>query len=53
MVWECPANQELECYERTRYLQAKAPRGVEELPCLWLRGVVPATWLPTLPPLPA
>lgn len=51
MIWQCPRNSELECFQATETLASKACRQAEELPCLWLRGLVPRTWMPDMPPL--
>ena len=43
--WTCPANDNLtdDAVANTQYLIPKAVSGALEAPCLWLRGLMPAT----------
>jgi hypothetical protein len=42
--WTCPANHNIDegCVQQTQYLSARAVARASELPCLWLRGILPA-----------
>ena len=41
--WLCPRNADIEdeAVQKTQHLVAAAARRAEELPCLWLRGILP------------
>ena len=43
-VWTCPCNQGHQDYTSTQSLLEKATQGHETTPCLWLRGLPPASW---------
>ena len=51
-IWQCDCNRDLECYQRTQLLEAVAVRRWQECPIFWLRGLVPISMRPTLPPPP-
>ena len=43
-IWDCDANRNLKACKKSANLVQKAKFGHKILPCLWLRGIVPATW---------
>ena len=49
--WQCPANAELEACAATADLVDAAVREADECPCFWHRGLVPAAWTKTSPPM--
>ena len=51
-TWECDANRKLKACKKSANLIQKAKFAHEALPCLWLRGIVPATWTTDLIPSP-
>ncbi|CAK0808313.1 unnamed protein product [Prorocentrum cordatum] len=49
-MWECKCNELIEECQKSKHLEEKAVRGVEEVPCLWLRGILPKSWTQIPPP---
>ncbi|CAK0891739.1 unnamed protein product, partial [Prorocentrum cordatum] len=43
-VWECRCNETIEGIEKSQHIVARASTEVENQPCLWLRGLLPASW---------
>ena len=43
-IWDCDANCNLRACKKSVYLIKKAKLWYTKVPCLWLRGIVPATW---------
>ena len=48
--WECEANVDHDIYAKTSVWRGRAARGVEAVPCLWLRGIAPKSWTHAPPP---
>ena len=48
--WGCKANEAIPACAKTAHLARRAERDVGVLPCLWLRGLVPAAWMEVTPP---
>ena len=42
--WDCPGNDAIPACKKTQHLYNKAKLGVDKLPCLWLRGMLPRSW---------
>ena len=42
--WTCPANDDIPACVRTQSMARRAKLDHEALPCVWLRGVLPASW---------
>eukprot|EP00959_Pyramimonas_sp_CCMP1952_P093094 1948492-Pyramimonas_sp.AAC.1 len=40
--WQCPCNVHFSSISQN--LTRRAQGGAENLPCFWLRGILPATW---------
>ena len=51
-IWKCKANCELKECKKSVDLVRRAESGVDKLPCLWLRGIVPASWTTDIIPTP-
>jgi ribonuclease HI len=51
-TWECEANDKLPACKKSKHLVSKAKAGHTSLPCLWLRGIIPATWTTDIIPQP-
>ena len=49
MSWGCPGNTGHQDLTATTSLSLKACAGVVRWPRYWLRGVIPACWVPDLP----
>ena len=49
-AWGCKANDELKECNGSKFLIKRALEQVENMPCLWLRGVVPKAWTQVDPP---
>ena len=43
-TWECEANEKLKGCKSSKHLIRRSKEGTIRAPCLWLRGIVPATW---------
>ena len=48
--WQCKANDEIPACRKTEYLRRRAVVDAGNLPCVWLRGIVPQTWSQLTPP---
>ncbi|CAK0907611.1 unnamed protein product [Prorocentrum cordatum] len=43
-MWDCRCNETIEGIEKSQHLVVRASTEVENQPCLWLRGLIPASW---------
>ena len=51
-VWACRCNVDHQAFTASDHLKSRAAREMTSTPCLWLRGLIPQTWLEPLPPNP-
>ena len=48
--WQCSANRDVPACHRTDYLARRAVADAGNQPCVWLRGLVPQSWVELTPP---
>ena len=50
-VWTCPSHthSEDERIKKSQGLKQRAVRGIEQFPSFWIRGLIPASWVPVDP----